>query len=97
MGRSFLIKKGKIAIIHEDCDPQLAEDKGLPTSAFLVTYKLDGRVCYDIAMANKQVDLFDHYWDHYRYDFMTFKQTEGTRNPKTWDYVAPDNKKKKER
>ena len=34
MGRSFLIKKGKIAIIHEDCDPQLAEDKGLPTSHF---------------------------------------------------------------
>ena len=93
-------KEGKITILHENCDVKLAEDKGLPTSAFLITYKLDGQVCYDIALANKKVDLFDHYWDHYRHDFVTFKQAEGNRNPKTWNYVSPvdnNNKKKKER
>ena len=34
------------------------------------------------SLINKQVDLFDHYWDHYRYDFMTFKQTEAPEIPR---------------
>ena len=71
-------------IIHEDCDPTLAQDRTLPNNAFLIEYLQDGMTRFDIAMAAKQVDIFDDYWDKYRHDFVTMKQTEGRANPKLW-------------
>ena len=35
-------------------------------------------------MGAKQVDIFDDYWDKYRSDFVTMRQTEGRANPKLW-------------
>ena len=49
-----------------------------------MTYKRDKEV-YDLAVANKEVDLFDHYYDKYRKAF--FKQAGGMANPKTWNYM----------
>ena len=73
-----------IKILKQDCDPKEAEDRGLPYITYLVRYLLDGKEHYDIAMAGKQVDLFDHYWDLYKKDFIRFDQTEGRVNPKLW-------------
>ena len=58
----------KIKILHQDCNPELANDTSLPYTTYLITYKLDGKVCYDIAMGSKKVEIFDHYWDNYRHD-----------------------------
>ena len=33
----------------------------------------------------KMIDIFDHYWDHYRHDFINVTQTEGSINPKLWN------------
>jgi hypothetical protein len=85
----------KFIIIHEDCDPKLAEDKSLPTNSYLVEYVLDKTIHYDIVMANKKVDIFDHYYDFYRNDFLTFNQTEGRIRPNLYGYKAPVEKKKK--
>ena len=85
----------KFVIIHEDCDPKLADDKSLPTNSYLVEYVLDKKIHYDIVMANKKVDIFDHYYDLYRYDLLTFNQTEGRISPKLYGYKAPSDKKKK--
>lgn len=74
----------KIRILHEDCDAELADDKSLPCNAYLITYVLDGQIKYDISSAAKQVDLFDHYWDNYRSDLKTIKQSAGTVSPKLW-------------
>lgn len=74
----------KLRFLAQRCDPSLADDRSLPYTSFLVTYKLDGQVCYDIVIANKKTDVFDHYWDHFRSDFITFVQTEGRVNPKLW-------------
>lgn len=82
-------------IIHEDCDPSLAEDKSLPTSSFLVEYVIGKDIHYDIVMAAKQVEIFDYYWDKYREDLLTFNQTQGRISPKLWGYKAPEGKKKK--
>jgi hypothetical protein len=82
----------KLKFVAQDCSPDLALDRSLPYTAYLVTYKLDGRVCYDIVITSKKVDIFDYYWDHYRNDFITFKQTEGRVNPKLWN---PPKKKEK--
>ena len=36
-----------IRILHEDCDPRVANDKKLPYSAYLVEYKKEDRIAYD--------------------------------------------------
>jgi len=86
----------KITIIHEDCDAELANDKSLPYTTYLVEYKLDGTVRYDIVNCKKVVDIFDHYWDNYRHDLIKFTQTAGSIDPKRWnDPNKPKEEKKK--
>lgn len=80
-----------IKIVHENCDPEKAEDKTLPYTAYLVTYLQDGKKTYDVSICNKKVDLFDHYYDKYKKDFIRFDQAEGRMNPKMWN----DGSKKK--
>ena len=49
-------------------------------------------------MASKAVDMFDHYYDNYRKDFVGWKQSEGRINPSLWNAQRdkdPKNKKKK--
>jgi len=82
-------------VIHEDCDPTLAQDRTLPNNAFLIEYLQDGMTRFDIAMAAKQVDIFDDYWDKYRHDFVTMTQTEGRINPKLWGNKPKEKKGKK--
>ena len=74
-----------IKMIAQDCDPTMGQDRSLPYTAFLVEYLQDGMTKFDIVTAAKQVDIFDHYWDHYRSDFKNMTQTEGRINPKLWN------------
>jgi len=61
----------------------------------MVEYVLDKKIHYDIVMANKKVDIFDHYYDLYRYDLLTFSQTEGRIRPNLYGYKSPPPEKKK--
>ena len=83
----------KVKIIHAQCDPSLAQDRSLPHTAYLVEYVQDGQTMFDIVVATKKVDIFDHYWDNYRHDFVTMTQTEGRVSPKLWQ--DPNKKKGK--
>jgi hypothetical protein len=83
-----------LKFIHKNCDPSLAQDRSLPYTAYLVEYLQDGITCFDIVMSNKKVEIFDHYWDHYRNDFITMTQTEGRHNPKLWGNNPKGGKKK---
>ena len=86
----------KIRVLQEDCDPELGEDKSLPYTCYLITYKdKEGNIKYDLAVGNKQVDIFDHYWDKYRDNFVTMTQSKGAVNPKMWN--APGTEKKEEK
>jgi hypothetical protein len=82
-------------IYEQDCDPELANDRSLPYEAYLVEYVLDGQTKYDIVISGKKTEIFDWYWDHYRHDFITFKQTEGRVNPKMWNNPKEKSKRKK--
>jgi len=86
-----------IQVLHEDCDPTLANNKQLPYSAYIVEYKKEDRIAYDISMASSQVLLFDHYYDKYKKDFKFLKQTSGRVNPKLWNQpkAKPPKKPKK--
>ena len=81
-------------IIRPNCDPSVAADKSLPYTAYLVTYLVDGKETYDLVVTNKKVDIFDYYWDRYREDFVTFKQSEGRTNPKLWQDPLEKKKRK---
>lgn len=82
-------------ILHQNCDPELANDKTLPYNSYLVTYEIDGALAYDLVITNKKVDIFDYYWDKYREDLKRFKQTEGRVNPKLWGVQTKETKKKR--
>jgi len=85
----------KIKILHQNCDPALAEDRTLPYNAYIVKYIDDEVYCYDIVISNKQADIFDYYWDKYRKGLIKFKQTEGRVNPKLWGNQTKESKKGK--
>lgn len=91
MGRSLL----SIKILHQNCDPELANDRSLPYTAYLVAYEIDGAIAYDIVICNKRIDIFDYYWDKYREGLKGFKQTEGRVNPRLWGLQTKENKKGK--
>ncbi len=85
----------KINFLFQDCDPTVADDKKLPTSAFLVEYLQDGITKFDIVTSYKMADIFDHYWDNYRGDFKNMSQAKGTCNPKLYGIEPKPEKKKK--
>jgi len=82
-------------ILHQNCDPEVANDRSLPYSAYLVTYEVDGAITYDLVIPDKQVEIFDYYWDRYREGLKGWKQSEGRVNPKLWGAQSPEEKKKK--
>ena len=84
-----------LKFIHENCDLQLAENRELPYTAYIVTYKVDDKLQYDIVIPRKRVDIFDHYWDKYREGLVSFKQTEGRVNPRLYGIEPKPEKKKK--
>ncbi len=82
-------------IIHEKCDPKLAEDKKLPYTAYLIQYEVEGKVEHDIAMGTSQVEIFDTYYDKYKKGLKWLKQSEGRQKPNTWNATAATPPKKK--
>ena len=82
-------------ILHQNCDPELANDKSLPYTAYLVTYEIDGAIAYDITIADKKSEMFDYYWDRYREGLRGWKQSEGRINPKLWGAKPPKEEKKR--
>jgi hypothetical protein len=82
-------------ILHENCDPKLADDRSLPYTAYLVEYEIDGAKAFDIVIPDKKVEIFDYYWDRYREGLKGWKQTEGRINPKLWGYQPKESKKKR--
>ena len=84
-----------INILFRDCDPELSQDRSLPYTAYLVEYVEGDITKFDIVTCGKRVEIFDHYWDTYRHDFVNMTQTEGRVNPKLYGYKSPADGKKK--
>ena len=82
-------------ILHQNCDPEAANDRTLPYNSYLVTYEIDGALAYDLVIANKGVEIFDYYWDRYRDGIKGWKQSEGRVNPKLWGNKPKEEKKKR--
>jgi hypothetical protein len=82
-------------ILHQNCDPEVANDRSLPYTAYLVTYEIDGAIAYDLVIPEKQMEIFDYYWDRYREGLKGWKQSEGRVNPRLWGSQVKESKKKR--
>ena len=86
----------KIKLVREKCELKSANDKKLPTDSFIVTYKVEDEVKYDIVRAKGFVDIFDHYYDTYK-NVESICWTKGIISPRTFDNAVPPSTKKKKR
>ena len=86
-----------ITLIHEKCDLEKDNNNKLPYTAYVIQYELEGKLVHDIAMAQKAVDIFDHYYDKYKKGFKSLTQSKGTMRPNLWNSTAkaPQRKRKK--
>ena len=85
-----------VTVIHEKCDLEKHNTIKLPYTAYVVQYEVEGNLVHDIAMAQKAVDIFDHYYDKYK-NVLAIVQSEGRVTPKLWNDPSkkPEKKKKK--
>ena len=92
------MKDKMICTLFENCNPQEDNNTKLPYTAYLVWYKVDEEIRYDIAMGDKTVDIFDVYYDKYGKDgFIGMKQSEGRVPPNRWNVDPPKSEKKRKR
>ena len=86
------------SIIKTGCTPDAAEDKTLPTNAYLLELKKDGETWFDIVMG-ESVGIFDTYYDMFGDVMQKMSYTKGTRQPATFNNplnpIKPRSKKKK--
>jgi hypothetical protein len=80
-------------ILFQECDPNLSKDKTLPRDSYLVSYLKKDELSYDISRGSK-VELFDYYYDNYG-NVQSIEWTSGIVNPKVYDYIPKENRKKK--
>ena len=87
-----------VQVLHEKCERNKADDKKLPSDSFLVTYKVEEEVKYDVARGSGIVEIFDHYYDKYK-NVLAIVQSDGKVPPKLWrdpsQKEPPKGKKKK--
>ena len=86
-----------VQVLHEKCERNKADDKKLPSDSFLVTYKVEEELKYDVARGAGVVEIFDHYYDTYK-NVQSITWTNGIVSPRTFDGAnqpTPPKKRKK--
>ena len=86
------------SIIATGVTPDAAEQKGLPTNAYLLELKKDGETWFDVVMG-ESVGIFDTYYDLFGDVMQKMSYTKGTRQPATFNNpmnpIKPKPKRKK--
>ena len=85
-------------IIKTGFRPDAANDKTLPTNAYLLELKKDNDTWFDIVMG-ESVGIFDTYYDLFGNVMQKMSYTKGTRQPATFNNplnpIKPKSKRKK--
>ena len=84
-----------VIVIHEKCERDKAENKKLPSDSFLVSYKVEDEIKYDVTRAGTQLELFDHYYDTYK-NVQGISWTKGIVSPRSYNVEQPVKPKKPE-
>lgn len=81
-------------ILYSKCEKESSNDKSLPLDSYLVTYKVDEEILYDIVQSSSCVEIFDHYYDNYgKGSLIKYEWTKGSVNPKLYKYSKKGAKK----
>ena len=91
---SKIDKLKTMVILHKKCEPSLAKNKKLPRNSYLVSYMEDDIQNFDIVQSSSKVEIFDYYYDNYR-NIKSMCWTDGTVNPKCFDYKIKGKPSKK--
>ena len=77
---------------------EAANDKSFPTDAKLVYYEVEGQTFIDLTRSQKNVNIFDLYFDTYgKGALQSIDYGKGTISPGQWGYVSSTDTKKKKR
>lgn len=83
-------------ILFQDATFEQIKDLSSPTDAYIIHYKLDGKICLDLCRSGKRVNIFDFYYDKYGKDSLQkIDFGYGRVSPRIWGYIAPEKKKRK--
>ena len=66
-----------------------------PNDAMIVTYVVGNQTRYDLTRSQKEVRIFNMYWDKFGDKLKSIEFGNGRTNPKLWGIEAPKTKKKK--
>ena len=85
-------------VILEKTTQDQANDRGLPTDAFNITYVVDGKEYLDVVRSEKMVNVFDRYYDKYgKGAVQKIDYGHGTIRPNLWNVKPPEKKRRKRR
>ena len=93
--RELLKSRYGCEILKHNCTLEEVRDTDVPKDAYIVTYLISGKVCYDLTRSSKKVSVFDMYYDSMGDAIQTIEWGCGKINPKFWGYEPPKNKKRK--
>ena len=91
------MKENGVTVIHNGCDISASKDRGLPTTAWLMSCKLEDKEWNDIVMGTR-VSVFDSNYDAFGKNVIQrMDWTSGTVNPTSWNVAVKSPTKKKRR
>jgi len=93
--RELLKSRYGCEILKHNCTLEEARVTDVPKDAYIVTYLVSGKVCYDLTRSGKRVNVFDMYYDSMGDAIHSIEWGCGKINPKVWGYEAPKTKKRK--
>lgn len=93
--RELLKTRYGCEILKHNCTLEEAKDTQVPLDAYIVTYVLNGKTCYDLTRCGKKVNLFDMYYDSMGDVIRKIDWGCGRINPKLWGNKPPEKKKRK--
>jgi len=85
-------------VILEKTTHDKANDRGLPTDAFNITYVVEGKQYLDVVRSEKMMNVFDRYYDKYgKGAVQKIDYGHGTIRPNLWNIKPPERKRRKRR
>ena len=91
------MKGNGVTVIHNGCGVEAAKDRNLPTTAWLMSCKLEDKEWNDIVMGGR-VAVFDSYYDAFGKNVIQkMDWTSGTISPISWNATVKQPSKKGKR
>ena len=91
------MKQNGVNVIFNGCDASASKDRNLPTTAWLMTCKLEDKEWNDIVMGGR-VAVFDSYYDAFGKNVIQkMDWTSGTISPISWNAAVKQPTKKGKR